>query len=159
MLTRADLLTLGFSAVQRKDWDAAETELKKTIALNPNYSEADYMLGFTLASKKNNSAALFYYARAAAYDGPGGLGAPQRQGVQSEVQNMYNIYHGSTQGLTDLLAAAKNAPNPPDGFHIKSKSELAKEGAEAAVAGDAKFATEHPDLALWKNIKEALAAA
>jgi hypothetical protein len=116
------------------------------------------MLGFTLASKKNNSAALFYYARAAAYDGPGGLGAPQRQGVQSEVQNMYNIYHGSTQGLSDLLAAAKNAPNPPDGFHIKSKSELAKEGAEAEVAGEAKFASDHPDLALWKSIKEALAS-
>jgi len=149
-------LTLGFIAVQKKDFDGAEAELRKTLELNPNYSEADYMLGFTLASKKNNSAALFYYARAAAYDGPGGLGAPQRQGVQTEVQNMYNIYHGNKDGLTDLLAAAKAAPNPPDGFHIKSKAEIAKAGAEAEMADAQKFAAEHPDLALWKNIKEAL---
>ena len=149
-------LTLGFIAVQRKNYDGAEAELRKTLELNPNYSEADYMLGFALASKKNNSAALFYYARAAAYDGPGGLGAPQRQAVQGEVQNMFNIYHGNTQGFNDLLAAAKAAPNPPDGFHIKSKAEIAKEGAEAEVAGEAKFASEHPDLALWKSIKEAL---
>lgn len=149
-------VTLGFVAMQKKDWDGAEAELRKTLALNPNYSEVDYMLGFTLASKKNNSAALFYYARAAAYDGPGSLGAPQRQGVQGEVQNMYKIYHGNTDGLNDLLASAKSAPNPPDGFHIKSKAEIAKEGAEAEVAGEAKFAADHPDLALWKSIKEAL---
>jgi tetratricopeptide (TPR) repeat protein len=111
-------VTLGFIGMQRKSWDAAEAELRKALSLNPNNSEVDYMMYFTLANKKNNSAALFYQARAAAYDGAGSLSAQQRQGVQAEVQKAYTTYHGSGEGFNDLLAAAKSAPNPPDGFHI-----------------------------------------
>ncbi|MBZ5608663.1 MAG: tetratricopeptide repeat protein [Acidobacteriia bacterium] len=148
--------TLGFIGMQRKTWDGAEAELKKALQLNPNNSGVDYMLGFTLASKKENSAALFYYARAAAYDGPGSLAAQQRQGVQTQVQQMYTAYHGKADGLTDLLAKAKAEPNPPEGFHIPSKGELAKASAEAEAADAEKFAKEHPELALWKNIKTQL---
>jgi hypothetical protein len=145
--------------MQRKIWDGAEAELKKALQVKPNNSEVDYMLGFTLASKKENSAALFYYGRAASYDGEGGLTAPQRQGVQAEVQKMYVAYHGSADGFTDLLAAAKTQPNPPDGYHIPSKAELAKASAQAEAADAEKFAKEHPELALWKNIKTQLTGA
>lgn len=148
--------TLGFINNQRKNWDGAEAELKKALQVNPNNGGADYMLGFTLANKKDNSNALFYYARAAAYDGPGGLSAAQRQGVQAEVQKMYSLHHGSADGFTALLATAKAQPNPPDGFHIESKGEIAKKSAEAEAADSEKFAREHPELALWKNIKTQL---
>jgi tetratricopeptide (TPR) repeat protein len=148
--------TLGFIAMQRKSWDGAEAEFKKALQLNPNNSAADFSLGFTLASKKDNSNALFYYARAAAYDGPGSLGAPQRQGVQTQVQQMYQLYHGNTNGLTELLASAKASANPPDGFHIESKGETAKKAAEAENAKAEQLAKDNPQLALWKNIKETL---
>lgn len=148
--------TLGFVGMQRKSWDAAEAEFKKALQVNPNNSAVDYSLGFTLASKKDNSNALFYYARAAAYDGEGSLSAQQRQGVQAEVQKMYNIYHGNSDGFSNLLASAKTQPNPPDGFHIESKAEIAKKAAEAQVASEEKLAKENPALALWKNIKEQL---
>ena len=59
----------------------AETELRKTLEMDPNNGGVDYMLYFTLANKKNNSAALFYSARAAAYDGAGSLAPSQRQAV------------------------------------------------------------------------------
>src|SRR5579871_607185 len=65
--------TLGFIAMQRKTWDGAEAEFRKALQLNPNNSAVDYSLYVTLASKKDNSSALFYYARAANYDGPGSL--------------------------------------------------------------------------------------
>jgi tetratricopeptide (TPR) repeat protein len=152
-------VTLGFVGMQRKTWDPAQAELKKALELNPNNSEVDYMMGFTLASKKDNSNALYYYARAAAYDGPGGLNAQQRQGVQGEVQKMYNTYHGSADGFTDLLAAAKAGPNPPTDFHIKSKVEIAKAKADAEAAAAAKLAQDNPQLALWKNMKEQLTGA
>jgi tetratricopeptide (TPR) repeat protein len=152
-------VTLGFVGMQRKNWDGAEAELKKALQVKPNNSEVDYMLGFTLASKKENSAALFYYGRAASFDGEGGLTAQQRQGVQTEVQKMYLVYHGSADGFTDLLAAAKTQPNPPDGYHIPSKAELAKASAQAEAADAEKFAKEHPELALWKNIKTQLTGA
>jgi tetratricopeptide (TPR) repeat protein len=152
-------VTLGFVGMQRKNWDGAEAELKKALQVKPNNSEVDYMLGFTLASKKENSAALFYYGRAASYDGEGGLTAQQRTGVQAEVQKMYTAYHGNTEGFNDLLAAAKTQPNPPDGYHIPSKSELAKASAQAEAADAEKFAKEHPEQALWKNIKTQLTGA
>ncbi len=152
-------VTLGFVGMQRKNWDGAEAELKKALAVKPNNSEVDYMLGFTLASKKENSAALYYYGRAASYDGEGGLSAQQRQGVQAEVQKIYVIYHGNTEGFSDLLAAAKAQPNPPDGYHIKSKAEVALASAQAQEADAEKFAKEHPELALWKNIKTQLTGA
>jgi tetratricopeptide (TPR) repeat protein len=148
--------TLGFISMQRKTWDGAEAEFKKALQVNPNNSEVDYSLGFTLASRKDNSNALYYYARAASYDGPGGLSAQQRQGVQAEVQKMYTVYHGKADGFTELMAAAKAQPNPPDGFHIESKAEIAKKSAEAEAADQEKFAKEHPELALWKNIKAQL---
>ncbi|HLH00622.1 MAG TPA: hypothetical protein VKX49_30230 [Bryobacteraceae bacterium] len=148
--------TLGFIYSQRKSWDAAEAELRKSLELNPNNSAVDYSLGYALANKKDNSNALFYYARAAAYDGPGSLPAQQRPGVQAEVQKMYTLHHGSANGFTDLLAAAKAQPNPPAGFHIDSKAEIAKKSAEAEVAQEEKLAKENPELALWKNIKAQL---
>jgi tetratricopeptide (TPR) repeat protein len=151
--------TLGFVAMQRKTWDAAETEFKKALQVNPNNSAVDYSLGFTLASKKDNSNALFYYARAAAYDGEGSLSAPQRQGVQAEAQKMYTLLHGKPDGFTELLAAAKAQPNPPDGFHIESKAEIAKKAAEADAAKADQLAKENPQLALWKGIKESLTGA
>jgi tetratricopeptide (TPR) repeat protein len=152
-------VTLGFAGMQRKNWDGAEAEMKSALQVNPNNGEVDYLMAVTLLNKKNNSAALYYYARAAAYDGEGALTPQGRAAVQTEVQNLYKLYHGGTDGFNELLASAKSAPNPPDGFHIKSKGELAKEGAEASIAADEKFAKEHPDLALWKNIKEALVGA
>ncbi len=148
--------TLGFINMQRKAWDPAEAEFRKALQLNPNNSAADYSLAFTLANKKDNSSALFYYARAAAYDGPGSLGAPQRQQIQTQVQQMYTLHHGSATGFTELLASAKAQPNPPDGFHIDSKGELAKKSAEAEVAKEEQLAKSNPELALWKNIKEQL---
>ncbi len=148
----------GFVAIQRKNWDGAEAEFKKGLAVNQNSSDIDYLMYVTEASKKNNSAALFYLARAAAYDGPGSLPAATRQGHQVTLKTVYTAYHGAADGLDELTAAAKAAPNPPADFHIKSKSEILKDKYAADAAGAEKFAKEHPDLALWKSIKETLAS-
>ncbi len=148
--------TLGFVGMQRKSWDAAEGEFKKALQLNPNNSAVDFSLYVTLASKKENSSALFYYARAASYDGPGSLAPQQRQALQADLQKVYTTYHGSAGGLQELQAAAKAQPNPADGFHIDSKGELAKKAAEADIAKQEQLAKSNPELALWKNIKEQL---
>lgn len=147
---------LGFISMQRKSWDAAETEFKKAVQLNPNNSEVDYNLYITLASKKDNSNALFYYARAANYDGPGSLTPQQRQALQADLQKTYTMFHGSATDLDKVVAAAKTSPNPPDGFHIDSKAEIAKRAAEADVAKAEALAKSNPELALWKNIKDQL---
>jgi tetratricopeptide (TPR) repeat protein len=171
-IERMSHATLGFIGVQRQNWDSAEGELKKVLQLDPNGTNCqppmptwaccgniDYLMYYTLAKKKNYSPAFFYYARAAAYDGTGASLAAQRQGYMSDVQKLYTTYHGSTEGFSDLLAMAKTTPNPPDGFHIKSKGEIAKESYEKESANAEKFAKDHPDWALWKSIKETLTSA
>ena len=151
--------TLGFAAMQRKSWDAAEGEFKKALQVNPNNGAVDFSLYVTLASKKDNSSALFYYARAANYDGAGALTPQQRQALQADLQKVYTAYHGNANGLQELQSAAKAQPNPPDGFHIESKAEIAKKSAEADVAKAEALAKSNPELALWKNIKEQLSGA
>jgi tetratricopeptide (TPR) repeat protein len=155
-IERDSHMTLGFIGVQRKNWDAAEAELRKSLQIDANNGYVDYLMYYTLANKKDYSKSFYYYARAAAYDGPGSLPPQQRQTYMTDVQKLYTTYHGKADGFNDLVTTAKSAPSPPDGFHIKSKGELAKEAYDAASANEEKFKAEHPEWFLWKSIKETL---
>lgn len=148
--------TLGFIAMQKQNWDGAEQEFTAALKVDPNNGTTDYFMYQTEARKKNNSVAIFYCARAAAYDGQGALTPQGRQAAQAEVQKIYTLYHGKADGFNDLMATAKTTPMPPDGYHIPSKGELAKAAYEKESADQEKFTREHPDWALWKSIKETL---
>jgi tetratricopeptide (TPR) repeat protein len=149
--------TLGWVAMQRKQPDTAEAEFKKSLTSNPKSGEVPYWLGIVILQERKpekQSEALYYYARAAAYDGDGALAPDGRAVVNQQLKDLYTRYHGGVDGLDQLLAQAKSSPNPPDNFKIvsvvdKQKADLEKQAAEAAA---------HPDLALWKGIKDALTA-
>jgi tetratricopeptide (TPR) repeat protein len=158
-IERVAHLTLGFIAIQRKTWDGATDELKKALVLDPGNGITNYLLYIALASKKDYSSGFFYYTRAAWGDGPNAVDPQTKQGYQADVTKLYTTYHGSAEGFSDLQALAKAGPNPPDGFHIKSKGELAKAKFESESKNAEQFAKDHPDLALWKSIKETLAGA
>jgi tetratricopeptide (TPR) repeat protein len=150
--------TLGWIAMQRKSWDAAEGELQKSLALDPNSAEVDYFMGTVIASEKNPQkmpAAYFYFARAATIDGAEALPAAGRQQVLDYVKRAYKGYHGSDEGFDNLLAAAKTQATPPTGQHIQTAKEIADERDKKQAADDA----SHPELVLWKNIKAQLAGA
>jgi tetratricopeptide (TPR) repeat protein len=150
--------TLGWIAMQRKSWDSAEGEFQKTLQLDPNSAEVDYFMGTVIAGEKNPqkmAAELFYFARAATYDGPEALAPAGRQQVLGFVQKAYKGYHGSDDGFNDLVAAAKTQPAPPADYHIRTAGEIA---AEAQKKEDADAAS-HPELTLWKNIKTQLTGA
>jgi len=149
--------TLAVISIQKKNWDGAEQECTSALKVNPNNSTCDYMMYQAELNKKNNSVAIFYLARAAAYDGEGALTPQGRQAAQAEAQKIYTLYHGKADGFTELMATAKTTPAPPDGYHIPSKGELAKAAYEKESANEEKFKAEHPDWALWKSIKETLA--
>jgi tetratricopeptide (TPR) repeat protein len=150
--------TLGWVAMTRKQPDAAETEFKKSLAIDPNSGEVPYWLGIVILQERKpekQSEALYYYARAAAYDGQGALAPAGRAAVNKQLQDLYKKYHGSNDGFDQLLTQAKATPTPPENFKIVSVSDQAKAKAEQEEAE----AKSHPDLALWKNIKEALTGA
>ena len=149
---------LGFIAMQRKTWDAAESELQKALALTPNDATVDFQMGTAIASEKKVDripAALFYFARAATYSGEGELPAAGKTQALTYVQKQYKNFHGSDEGFNDLIAAAKANPMPPAGFSIKNANEL----AQASAANEEEYNKSHPSEALWANLKMALTAA
>jgi tetratricopeptide (TPR) repeat protein len=148
--------TLGWVAFQKKSWQAAEAEFQKTLQLNPNDGQVDYSMGTAIASEKDVAkmpTALFYFARAATYDGPGALSPADRQRAMGYVQRAYKGFHGSDEGFNNLIAAAKSSALPPaGGITIKTATEIAEEQQKKA----AEDAAKNPELTLWKNIKAEL---
>lgn len=148
--------TIGWIEMQKKNWQASEAAFQKCLAINPNNGEVDYFLGTDIASEKDPAkmpAALFYFARAATYDGQGSLNATGRQQVMAYVQKAYKGFHGSDTDFNQLIAAAKASPMPPAGFTIKNAVDI----AQAEQANEEQWAKDHPQEALWKNIKMTLA--
>ncbi len=107
-----------------------------------------------IAEKKpsDQPLALFHFARAAAYDGPGSLPAADRKQVLTYLKDKaYIPYHGSDQGLDDLLALAKANPFPPADFKILSTVDIAL----AKQKADAEAAAKDPMMNFWvKLLKE-----
>ena len=145
--------TLGWAAMTRKNNEVAEKELRASLAMNPSAGEVDYWLGSVLYAQKKVPEALFYFARASQYDGPGALDAATRTKVNDYLGKAYKGYHGDDKGLDQLKAMAKANPAPPADFKIESVTEI----AEKANKADEEAKKSDPQGALWKSIKEALA--
>ncbi len=144
--------TLGWVAMTRKNNEEAEKDLRASLALNPNAGEVDYWLGSVLYAQKKVPEALFYFARASQYDGPGALDAATRTKVNDYLGKAYKGYHGDDKGLDQLKALAKANPAPPADFKIESVTEIAEQQSKA----DEEAKKSDPQGALWKTIKEAL---
>jgi hypothetical protein len=149
--------TLGWVAIQKKQYDTAETEFKKELGLNPADAQAAYWLGQSIGGQKKierTPEALFFYARAAAYDGTGALPPDFRKQVDDYLSKAYKGYHGSNDGLAEVKALAKTNAVPPPDFKIPSVKDVAEKEEQARAAADA----ANPQLAIWKKVKDALIA-
>jgi hypothetical protein len=149
--------TLGYIAITEKDTAKGEAELMKTLQTDPTNAQASYMLaGVLLGQQKDHpekmQLALFEYARAASYDGPGALDANTRKSIDGFLAKAYNTYHGSAMGLDQLKTTAKAAALPPADLKILSTVDIAKAEEEKRQAA----AKENPMLAFWNEIKEGL---
>ena len=92
--------------MQQKKGDVAQQEFGKSLTIDPNQGEVDYWMGNILRAEKTPekiSQALFYYARAATYDGPGSLAPQGRAQIDDYLRKAYNSYHGQDDaGLNEL---------------------------------------------------------
>jgi hypothetical protein len=148
---------IGVIYQTRKDNERAEVELGKALQMTPNDSQIAQMLATVILAQNKTKPekqplALFYYARAAAFDGAGSLPAANRQQLQTFLGRAYNTYHGSAEGLDKLLALAKANATPPADFHIDSTADI----AAAKAKKEEEDAKANPTLALWKTIKGGL---
>jgi tetratricopeptide (TPR) repeat protein len=156
-MTNFAQFTLGYIGVTEKDSGKAEAELMKTIQGDPTNAQASYMLaGVLLAQQKEHPdkmpLAIFEYARAASYDGPGSMDAATRKPIDAFLAKAYATYHGSAQGLDQIKLQAKTNALPPGGFALKSVVDIAQEDQAKRDAA----AKENPMLAFWNEIKEGL---
>ena len=135
--------------------EAVEAELKR----DPTHVSMNVWLGKKILddAKKGHPEkqgdAIFHYARAAAYTGPGALPEKDRAGMKAFVDKAYKTFHGSMEGEDKLMATAANQALP-DGFVIKSTVDVAKEGAAAEEAARG----ANPMLAQWTDLKTLLTA-
>ena len=97
--------------------------------------------------------AIFHYARAAAYTGPGCLDPKGRDGMKGFVDRAYKTYHGTPEGEDKLLAFAASNALPGD-YHIKSTVEMAEDAKKADDANR----SANPMLAQWRDVKAILTA-
>jgi|CZKS01.1.fsa_nt_gi TPR repeat protein/class 3 adenylate cyclase len=129
--------TLGWIAIQRKKWETAESELLLSLGIDPNNAEADHWLGSAMVADgrpEMQSQALYYFARAAAYEGPGAVPADERSGFLAQIREQYRAYHGSEAALDDLLEQAARKPSPPSDFKIMNRIEIARENTKRGGA-------------------------
>jgi hypothetical protein len=59
------------------------------------------------------------------------------------------------KGLDQVKETAAKTPLPPDGWTIQSVTEISK----AQTAAEEKFKAEHPEIVLWRVLKDKLTAA
>jgi tetratricopeptide (TPR) repeat protein len=143
---------LGWVSMQRKNNERAEAEFRKGLAINSNDGEVSYWMGTVMVAQKvpqKQSEALYHFARASSYDGPGALNPQGRQEVNKYLEKAYTSIHGSTEGLDDIRAMAKSQALPPPGFKVKT-------AAQVAIEKEEQFKREHPMLALFQSIKKEL---
>jgi len=149
--------TLGYIAMERKDYPKAQTELTKALQLDPKQGQVSFWLAEAVLNQNKahpelQPDALYDFARAAAYTGPGSLPPADRSKVQDYLTKVYTQYHGSADGLDKLTAAAATSALPPAGFTVKSSADIARDKAEAEAAAE----KANPMLALWKSIHKEL---
>jgi hypothetical protein len=107
---------VGIGALQNKDYPAAQSNLKTAADVSPTDFSIVYPLALAyLQSTPPDVVNGAWYAARAANIAPN----PQlAQQIEKYGKSQYTKYHGSDQGWTDVMAAAKASPTPPAGFTI-----------------------------------------
>lgn len=150
--------TLGWVGIQKKQWEVAEQEFRKELALSPTDAQVSYWLGQSIGGQKKierTPEAIYFYARAASYDGPGALPPDFRKQVDDYLVKAYKGYHGGPDGLAEIKVLAKTSAMPPPDFKIRSVKEVADDENKKLD----EFNKNNPQLAMWMGVKTALIAA
>jgi hypothetical protein len=144
--------TLGWVAMSRNNHELAETEFVKSLQLKPNDAQVSFWLGSSVLAQKKpekQAPALFHFARAVSVPGqpPDALPEADRKKIMAYLEKIYTTYHGSKDGLTDLLALAKTNALPPADLKIEDANTI-------AARKQKEFIENNPQLALWMNLKQ-----
>ena len=144
---------LAWSYVQKKDSANAEKEYQASLEANPDQGTTSAAYAKTLYDDKKMPEALFEYARAAEYAGPGpALPPATRTQLQDFFNKAYEGYHGGKDGADQVLSQAKTSALPPSGFSIVS----ANASAQAEADKMNQRIQSDPGFKMWYAVKQSL---
>ena len=116
----------GNYAVLKKDFPKAEQAFTDYLKWNPNSGNISYALANGMFAQKNKAKqmpALWHLARGAHYTGDDALPDATKLKLQAFFEKSYVGYHGSKNGIQEVIDAALKNPFPPDGWKILSSDE------------------------------------
>jgi tetratricopeptide (TPR) repeat protein len=110
--------TVGFVALQRKDYAAAITSYKAASEDNRSDWYVFYRMGLAYLYSKppDHDHGIWYIARA--FDLAQAAKDPNAGEFEKYLKQVYVNYHGNEDGLKDVLTQAASSANPPDGFKV-----------------------------------------
>ena len=144
--------TLGQIAMARKDYLKAEALYADYLKWEPNGGNVSYALGNAMLLQKDKTKqipALWHLARAAHYIGEDALPDASKKQLQAFFEKTYVNYHGSKDGMQEVIDASLREAFPPAGWKILSQPEI-------NFARMEKIKVENPQLHTWLLLKEAL---
>ena len=148
--------SLAWAASTKKDNATAESEYKASLQADPDQGSISAVYAKTLYDDKKVPDALFEYARAAEYTGPGpALTADQRTKLLDFFNTAYKNFHGSADGSQALLDQAKTSAIPPENLNITNQADIANKEADAM---NQRMASD-PAFKLWEAVKGSLTSA
>lgn len=116
--------TLGNLAMLKKDYPKAEQLFTEYLKWNPNSGVVSYSLAQAMLKDKNKQmSALWHLSRAAHYSGDDALPDATKKQLQAYFEKTYVSYHGSKNGMQEVIDAALKEPFPPEGWKILSSYE------------------------------------
>jgi len=95
-------VNLGFIAMQRKNWDAAEAEFGKSLQLNPNNGLVDFWMGLVIYSPRSPSG---IHQRSSISNAPARMKG-QAQPTRRYVNKAWSTQNGSTRTTTAAKMAS-----------------------------------------------------
>lgn len=144
--------TLGWVAMERQQYLDADKYFVEALKRNPNDAQVSAWAGrvnVRTRQLERQGIALFHFARAAVYSGPGSFPEQTRQQLMSSFEKNYINFHGSKEGMDEVLKLAQAGALPPEGFKIESQDEI-------MVKQEEELKRTNPSLALWVGIKREL---
>jgi tetratricopeptide (TPR) repeat protein len=141
---------IAWADISKKDFAGAESEYRESLTVYPDDAPTSSQFGKMLFEEKKYPEALFEYARAGQYSGPGATLPPAgRQQALDFFNKTYKNFHGGDDGKDQVLAQAKSSAVPPPGFTIVSAADLAQKDADAIN----KRIQSDPAFGLWYSLK------
>ncbi|MGH9465978.1 MAG: hypothetical protein ACRD1Y_01360 [Terriglobales bacterium] len=109
----------GFAQLNLKQYSAAIATLGQAAQQNPKAPLPYYWMGIAEVTQPtpDYNAGIFDLAKASVL-------SPQTTAISSYLNTVYTSYHGSSDGLQDVLTTARNNTTPPAGFKILTKNEV-----------------------------------